>query len=58
MNSIMFKFAVDHQNLFNGSIESATKLAGHDLKGLVNFLNCGYHGIDFPMMTVSNERTE
>lgn len=40
ISGILFKFAVDHKGLF-GSDQAAAKVAGHELKGVIAYLNCG-----------------
>lgn len=40
---ILFKFAVDEKGLYGGD-ENAQKSAGHDLNGLMQYLNCGIDG--------------
>jgi len=51
VNNILFKFAVDSQNLFD-SEEAAHKIAGHDLKGLISYFNLGIADLYFPLMAL------
>lgn len=49
VNNILFKFAVDTKGLY-GSEHAAAKVAGHELKGLSNYIQCDIDGLCFPMM--------
>ena len=40
-NNILFKFAVDSHGLFHGSDYAASKVAGHELKGLKAYFSLG-----------------
>jgi len=51
VNGILFKFAVDSAGLL-GSDEAASKVAGHDLKGLIAYFNLGIPDLYFPLMAL------
>ena len=52
VNSILFKFAIDSNNMFNGDIEKSSKMAGSDLQGLINYFNCNITDLHLPMSTI------
>eukprot|EP01118_Nematostelium_gracile_P006177 TRINITY_DN1987_c0_g1_i1.p1 TRINITY_DN1987_c0_g1~~TRINITY_DN1987_c0_g1_i1.p1 ORF type:complete len:887 (+),score=181.40 TRINITY_DN1987_c0_g1_i1:68-2728(+) len=52
---ILFKFACDHNNLF-GSDHAAAKVAGHELKGVISYLNCGIPDLNVPLMCLVDYR--
>eukprot|EP01114_Cavostelium_apophysatum_P011844 TRINITY_DN2636_c0_g1_i2.p1 TRINITY_DN2636_c0_g1~~TRINITY_DN2636_c0_g1_i2.p1 ORF type:complete len:1423 (+),score=460.75 TRINITY_DN2636_c0_g1_i2:227-4495(+) len=51
VKNILFKFAVDQYGLFQ-SDEHAAKVAGHDLKGLIQYFDLGIPGLHFPLMAL------
>ncbi len=51
MCNILFKFALDSSNVL-GSDYAATKVAGHELKGLLAVLNAKITGLSVPLMTL------
>jgi tetratricopeptide (TPR) repeat protein len=55
--NIVFKFAVDHRNLFDGDgDEAAAKVAGHDLRGLQCYFNCHLADLALPLMALIDYR--
>eukprot|EP01119_Soliformovum_irregulare_P018159 TRINITY_DN5508_c0_g1_i4.p1 TRINITY_DN5508_c0_g1~~TRINITY_DN5508_c0_g1_i4.p1 ORF type:complete len:1482 (-),score=512.19 TRINITY_DN5508_c0_g1_i4:32-3964(-) len=54
-NGILFKFSIDHHNLYGGD-ENAMKAAAHELKGLQNYYHCNIHGLCFPLMAFIDYR--
>lgn len=53
INGIMFKFAVDTMKRggpMYGSDYAAAKVAGHELKGLENYMQCEVPELSFPLM--------
>eukprot|EP01119_Soliformovum_irregulare_P021321 TRINITY_DN7074_c0_g1_i2.p1 TRINITY_DN7074_c0_g1~~TRINITY_DN7074_c0_g1_i2.p1 ORF type:complete len:833 (+),score=208.66 TRINITY_DN7074_c0_g1_i2:91-2589(+) len=55
VQGILFKFAVDRNGLFGGD-HSAAKVAGHELKGAISYLNCGVSGLNVPLMCLVDYR--
>eukprot|EP01103_Thecamoeba_quadrilineata_P014362 TRINITY_DN4268_c0_g1_i1.p1 TRINITY_DN4268_c0_g1~~TRINITY_DN4268_c0_g1_i1.p1 ORF type:complete len:1004 (+),score=207.99 TRINITY_DN4268_c0_g1_i1:8-3019(+) len=52
VNGIMFKFAFDSNGLYGNSDMIASKVAGHEMRGLMGYLNLGLQGLHFPMMAL------
>ena len=52
VSGILFKFAIDDQNLFRGSDAAAHKVAGHELRGLMCYFNNCPEDICFPLMAL------
>ena len=48
--NILFKFAIDKNNLFNGDQNAAQKVAGHELKCLTQVSSLGIEGLRYPLM--------
>lgn len=55
VQNILFKFAVD-DSCFYQSDYAAAKVAGHELKGLINFFNCDIPGLCLPLMSLVDYR--
>jgi len=51
-SKIMFKFASLNNSVLGSNTSYASKVAGHDLKGLSAYFNCGVHNLRFPMMAL------
>jgi tetratricopeptide (TPR) repeat protein len=51
VHGILFKFANNSQGLYPND-EAASKVAGHDLKGLRTYFNCGIPALHFPLMAL------
>lgn len=41
---------------WNGSDEAAAKAAGHDMKSVVHYFECGVHELRFPLMVLIDYR--
>ena len=54
VHNIIFKFAVDHLNLYR-SDEAAAKVAGHELKGLLSYFNTSVD-VCLPLMALVDYR--
>jgi hypothetical protein len=52
VHNILFKFALDIQGIYGYSNTAAATVAGHELKGLQAFLNCGIAGLRTPLMAL------
>jgi len=52
VSGVLFKFAIDEQDLFHGSDAAAHKVAGHELRGLMCYFNSTPPGISFPLMAL------
>ena len=52
VNEVLFKFATDTQGIFDNDDYAASKVAGHDLKGLMAYLSCGIPELRVPLMAV------
>eukprot|EP01102_Stenamoeba_stenopodia_P013206 TRINITY_DN4255_c0_g2_i1.p1 TRINITY_DN4255_c0_g2~~TRINITY_DN4255_c0_g2_i1.p1 ORF type:complete len:961 (+),score=234.00 TRINITY_DN4255_c0_g2_i1:195-3077(+) len=52
VNKILFKFAVDSADLYEGSDIPPLKVAGHELKGLINYINLDLSNVYYPMMAL------
>lgn len=66
VHNILFKFALGKSNLspatlsefladssgLYGSDYAAAKVAGHELKGLIQYFNCGLHDLYLPLMAL------
>eukprot|EP01103_Thecamoeba_quadrilineata_P012142 TRINITY_DN3060_c0_g1_i2.p1 TRINITY_DN3060_c0_g1~~TRINITY_DN3060_c0_g1_i2.p1 ORF type:complete len:601 (+),score=88.67 TRINITY_DN3060_c0_g1_i2:86-1888(+) len=55
IHNIMFKFSFDFKGLY-GSDYASAKVAGHDLKGLISYLNCWVKGMSLPLMALVDYR--
>lgn len=55
VNNILFKFAVDSHGLY-GSDYAASKVAGHELKGLLAYFNLGIRDLCLPLMALIDYR--
>jgi tetratricopeptide (TPR) repeat protein len=51
VHGILFKFANNSQGLYPND-EAASKVAGHDLKGLRTYFNCSITALHFPLMAL------
>ncbi len=51
-NLVLFKFAVDSNNLFGGDDFPAAKVAGHELKGLMAYSNLKIPDLCLPLMAL------
>lgn len=56
VNSIMFKFAIDSSNLFEGDDHKASRVAGHDLLGYNCFVAAGIEEINTPLVCLLDYR--
>ena len=54
VQNILFKFAVDEAGLY--SDYAAAKVAGHELKGLINYFNCNIENLCLPLMSLVDYR--
>ncbi len=52
VSGVLFKFAIDDQNLFRGSDAAAHKVAGHELRGLMCYFNNSDNDVCFPLMAL------
>ncbi len=52
VSGVLFKFAIDAQDLFHGSDAAAHKVAGHELRGLMCYFNNMPPGVSFPLMSL------
>lgn len=52
VGSVYFKFAVDRLGIFGGADEAACKVAGHELKALVQIMECQIPGLRFPLLCI------
>jgi hypothetical protein len=52
VHNIVFKFAVDSSNLFDGSNWAAAKVAKHELKGLMCYFNLCIPNVFTPLMAL------
>jgi hypothetical protein len=50
VSGVLFKFAIDAQDLFHGSDAAAHKVAGHELRGLMSYFSSMPAGVSFPLM--------
>eukprot|EP01105_Mastigella_eilhardi_P006715 TRINITY_DN1826_c0_g1_i6.p1 TRINITY_DN1826_c0_g1~~TRINITY_DN1826_c0_g1_i6.p1 ORF type:complete len:782 (-),score=188.43 TRINITY_DN1826_c0_g1_i6:545-2770(-) len=55
VQKILFKFALDNHQMYAGD-QNAAKVAGHELKSLVQLFNCWEPGIHLPMMATVDYR--
>lgn len=55
VHNILFKFAVDYNELF-GNDYSAAKAAGNELRGLISYFNCGIKELNVPLMALVDYR--
>lgn len=46
------QFALDRLNIFNGDEEAAHKVAGHELKSLVQLMECNIPGLRYPLLCI------
>jgi len=51
VSNILFKFAVNSNGVY-GNDEAAAKVAGHELKGLMGYWNCGIEQLNVPLMAL------
>jgi tetratricopeptide (TPR) repeat protein len=51
VHNILFKFALDRRN-FYGSDSAASKVAGHELQGLISMFSCDEPGLCMPLMAL------
>jgi Clustered mitochondria len=56
VNSILFKFAVDSNSLFNDNDYAAAKVGGHELKGLLTYFSLGLTDVHVPLMALVDYR--
>jgi len=56
VQDILFKFAVDSHNLFDGDDWAAAKVAGHERKGLVCYFSLGLPDVCVPLMAIVDYR--
>ncbi len=70
VQNILFKFAIDHMDLYRtnfidnngidkrryGSDEAAAKVAGHDLRGLTHYFECGIEDLCVPLTMLLDYR--
>jgi len=54
-DDIFFKFPVDVNNLYGGE-EGLMKACGHELKGLMSYIDCRIRGLCFPLMVIVDFR--
>mmetsp|Transcript_5907 Transcript_5907/g.7764 ORF Transcript_5907/g.7764 Transcript_5907/m.7764 type:complete len:1006 (-) Transcript_5907:86-3103(-) len=52
VNNVLFKFAVDTNNMFKGDDYAAAKVAGHELKGLMAYSNLKLPNLCLPLMSL------
>lgn len=57
MNNILFKFAINHSNLYADD-SAAAKVAGLELKSLISYLNCEISELHYPLMALVDYRCE
>eukprot|EP01091_Cochliopodium_minus_P008352 TRINITY_DN1876_c1_g1_i2.p1 TRINITY_DN1876_c1_g1~~TRINITY_DN1876_c1_g1_i2.p1 ORF type:complete len:1315 (-),score=354.21 TRINITY_DN1876_c1_g1_i2:100-3675(-) len=50
VGNILFKFAIDKNNLFNGNTNASQKVAGHELKCLSQVSSLNMEGLRYPLM--------
>ena len=50
--SLLFKFAIDDHGIYGDDDAAASKVAGHELKGLMAYFNCNIPGLCFPLMAL------
>jgi predicted signal transduction protein with EAL and GGDEF domain len=55
VHNILFKFAVDYNELF-GNDYSAAKAAGNELRGLISYFNCAIKNLNLPLMALVDYR--
>ena len=55
VQKILFKFAIDHKGIHRDELV-ASKIAGHELKSLIQLLNCQEPGLRYPMMAIVDYR--
>lgn len=54
-DSIFFKFPDDKHGLYGGD-EGAMKASGHELKGLMSYIDCRIERLHFPLMVLIDYR--
>jgi hypothetical protein len=55
VQNILFKFAIDYFDLY-GSDDAAAKVAGHDLRGLTHYFECGIEDLCVPLTMLLDYR--
>jgi hypothetical protein len=55
VHNILFKFAVDYNELF-GNDYAAAKAAGNELRGLISYFNCQISDLNLPLMALVDYR--
>eukprot|EP01100_Stratorugosa_tubuloviscum_P002729 TRINITY_DN1648_c0_g1_i1.p1 TRINITY_DN1648_c0_g1~~TRINITY_DN1648_c0_g1_i1.p1 ORF type:complete len:984 (-),score=453.01 TRINITY_DN1648_c0_g1_i1:328-3279(-) len=56
VQNILFKFAVDVSNVFDGNNEAAAKMAGHDLRGLIACFSVQISQLYYPLCALFDYR--
>jgi hypothetical protein len=55
VNNILFKFAINSRGMY-GDDYAASKVAGHELKSLISYVNCEVKDLHFPLMALVDYR--
>ena len=56
MQDILFKFALDTRGIYGRNNAAAATVAGHELKGLQAYFDCGLHDVAVPLMALVDYR--